>query len=692
MVCSDHGRSYVIDRCSSIRTPYSWKSHRNSKTSAIFRVQAYPDEFDWVENHQLVDRLEGTMEIVLEINKNSIQSGKATTKTVKNKIINWVDGTSLKQALRLVWQSGPYWFCADILLILAHGLVPVASLFLLKHIADMAVILFHQPAQMKPLIMLVLMLGGIHILEMLMSSLTSWVSEVQSQNLSCQVYDLLHTQSLAMDMAYYENSAYQDMYFRAQQEASYRPLMMVKALISTFQSMIMLVALAGVLVSLHWIMGTIFILSVVPGIWMRNRYTRILSEWQNQSAQAERQAHYYHWILTSDSCAKDIRMFQFGSAFKQRFQKILHTVHEGKRKILKKRMGVEISYQAAFIMAVFIAVIWVMRQMAHGLMSVGDVILCYQAVMRCQSAMKAVLSGISGLYEHGMFFKNFLAFMNLKPSITKTDYPVPVPERWTDGIRFEHVSFCYPLSSQKVLEDISLHIKPGEHIAFVGENGSGKTTLVKLLCRLYDPTQGTICLNGINIKAFDPVEFRQKISVIFQDYGKYYLTVRDNIGIGNLEAMDQNERLWNAAHLSGAYEVVERLPNGYDTMLGRLFNKGEELSTGQWQKIALARTLMKDAELIILDEPTSSLDPIAEYDLYHRLKHAMKGKTVIFITHRLSMAKLADRIVVFKHGRIVEYGCHDELIQHGGEYARLFQLHTHIQPKPKHFEVIQPFL
>jgi ATP-binding cassette subfamily B protein len=291
-----------------------------------------------------------------------------------------------------------------------------------------------------------------------------------------------------------------------------------------------------------------------------------------------------------------------------------------------------------------------------------------------QSTFQAILSAVGSIYENNLFMANLFDFLGLKPQmgITARNHILPVPLR--SGIEFRGVGFRYPESEKWALHDINLTMRPGEKIALVGPNGAGKTTLIKLLTRLYDPTEGTILIDRIDIREFDPVDLRQRIGVIFQDFVRYHLPASENIGFGQIEALDNMGQIIAAARKSGAHAIVESLPESYQTMLGRWFHGGHELSVGQWQKIALARAFMRDAEILVLDEPTASLDAETEYEIFRHFQELTVGKMAILISHRFSTVRMADRIVVIQEGRIAEIGSHQELLRQEGIYAHLFSM------------------
>jgi ATP-binding cassette subfamily B protein len=296
-----------------------------------------------------------------------------------------------------------------------------------------------------------------------------------------------------------------------------------------------------------------------------------------------------------------------------------------------------------------------------------------QAFQRGQGFLQQILSGLAGLYEDNLFLSNLFEFLDLRPKVVPPRHPRPVPKLMKTGIVFDRVSFNYPGGDRKALEDVSLTIRPGEHVALVGENGAGKTTLIKLLCRLYDPAAGAITLDGVDLREYETAALRREISVILQDYARYHMTARENIWFGDITLPHEDRQVTEAARQSGADKVINGLPRGYETILGKWFEKGEELSIGEWQKVALARAFLRASQIIVLDEPTSSLDAGAEYEVFQKFRQLAEGRTAILISHRFSTVRMADRIFVLEKGGIVDSGTHDELIGRGGMYARLFK-------------------
>jgi ATP-binding cassette subfamily B protein len=301
-------------------------------------------------------------------------------------------------------------------------------------------------------------------------------------------------------------------------------------------------------------------------------------------------------------------------------------------------------------------------------------VMYFGAFQRAQDFLREFLGGLAGLYDDNLFLTDLNTFLTLEPKVAEPARPVSFPRPMRKGIRVDHLHFAYPGSARVVLDDISLDIRPGEHVALVGENGSGKTTLIKLLCRLYDPDSGSINVDGIDIRDMATTALRNEISVVFQDYAKYHLSARENVWLGNVALAPDSLEIEQAAGQTGADRVIERLPRRWDTILGKMFDQGMDLSIGEWQKVALARAFLRDSQIIVLDEPTASLDARSEAEVFERFHELTHGRTAILISHRLSTVRMVDRIFVMRNGRIVESGPHDDLVAKGGAYAELFEL------------------
>ncbi|NEO50512.1 MAG: ABC transporter ATP-binding protein, partial [Moorea sp. SIO4A3] len=532
-------------------------------------------------------------------------------KTLRTKIQQTL---RLLPALRLVWQSSPFWTGARVGLLLVQGILPLLSIYLTKLIIDTVtygLLNTDKQAVFRDVLLFLILAGTVTLVTTICNSLGEVVNTAHSQRVTDYMQGIIHDKSLEADLEYYENALYYDTLQRAQQEAPYRPPRVLNRLTQIAQNSISLLAMVSLLLSLHWGIAGILFIAAMPAMVVRVKYSRVIYRWQRKKTPMERQSMYLGYMLTSDQFAKEIRLFDLGVFFTDWYRRIREQLYKEKVAIATGRSFANFGAQAVAGILIFSVYGFIVYQTVHGDLRLGDLVLYHQALQRGQNNIRALLTSISGLYEDNLFLANLYEFLDLKPNVVEPTYPKPIPHSMSRGIVFDHVSFQYGTTTRQALKNINLTVRPGETIALVGENGSGKTTLIKLLCRLYDPTAGSITIDGIDIRNFKIADLRRQISVIFQDYAKYNFTAKENIWLADIDLPRDHETIIDAARRSGADDVITSLPQGYNTMLGKLFDQGEELSIGQWQKIALARAFLRDSQVIVLDEPTSAMDPKA---------------------------------------------------------------------------------
>jgi len=578
-----------------------------------------------------------------------------------------------RESLRLVWNSTPGWTFTNIVMSVLRSIFPLMLIWLLKVVVDDITQAVKAGPMASDMNMLwpVLAVVIIWFLDEASSDFSNYVRKKQAFKLEIYMYGLLHAKAIKLDLINFERPEYFDCLSRASREAPWRPNSILNNLVSMLRGLLSLLLMAGLILTLHWTLAVLLLVANIPGIWLRLYYADILYNFQRTQTPEARKSAYFNWLLTGDRPSRELRLFGLGNYFISLFKKSFLKQKEEEINIIRRRTVIELISNLFKASALLITLLFIARQTINGKLSLGQMAMFLLAFRQGMMYVKDLFGAMAGLYEDGLFIGDTFEFLNLKESVTAAE-PIVAPSPLKKKIVVNNLSFTYPGNNFTTISNVSFEIKKGEIIALVGPNGAGKSTLVRLLCRLYDPDSGNVKYDGNDIRNMDPEEYRKLFSVVFQDFMLYNLSAGDNIRMGNIDEINPESGIKSSAESTGVHELINNLPNGYDTVIGNLFDDSRELSWGEWQKIALARALFRDAPVLILDEPSSALDADTEYDIFSRFREIVKGRTSILISHRFTNVSLADRIIVLDKGSIAETGTHDELMKRGGIYFTMF--------------------
>lgn len=581
-------------------------------------------------------------------------------------------------AFKLVWEASKTHALVSFGMIPFIALMPAAQSWVGKMIVDQILAAINSGADLNlgrsMVLPYVIAEFALLLLGTLLNSLQGLSNNVLRSMLSRHVNTLIIDKSINLDLQYYEDPVFYDSMQNARMRSDSSALAIVTSISQVAQQLITLVSLVILLVGFSPWLAVLVILAAIPNFLSNSRFAEMSFRALTRRAPEARLLRYIETLLTSNESIKEVKLFGLGEALKARYLNLSTQFMEEDRIIARKNTFASLAWGMLSNLAYYGSYIWVIIRTIAQEVTLGDMTMFLSVFRQSQQAVQQLLRNFSSLYENNLYLDNLVEFLKVEPALVSVKNGIIAPIPIEKGIRFENVSFRYPGSEKMVLQNINLFINAGESIALVGLNGAGKTTLIKLLTRLYDPTEGRITIDGIDLREIDLKSLHQRFGVIFQDFVRYQFSVRENIGFGQIEDLDNQSRIDMAADRGGADEVIAELPDGYDTVLGRRWNRGHELSGGQWQKIALSRAFMRKAEVLILDEPTSALDAEAEYQIFLRFRELMEGRIAVLISHRFSTVRMADRIVVLSEGRIVELGSHLELMGHNQAYAHLFNL------------------
>lgn len=587
-------------------------------------------------------------------------------------------GLNIRRAFGLVWQAHPASAMTMLGCTLVGALLPAGQAWVGKLIVDTVVnaISVHtgSDAGLRAAVPLLIAEFVLLVLQSINNQVRTLAEHVLHAHMNLDINTRIIRKALELDLTHFENPEYYDRLQNARREADWRGLQIANGSFFLVQNLITLLSFGALLLRFSPLLALVLFLATLPAFIAQSRFAELNFRVLSWRAPEARQLSYLEHLLTDFDAVKEIKLFGLGEPLLGRYASLFWKFLREDQVIAQGRSSASVGWGLVATFSYYASYAWIVYRAVGGAITLGDMTLYLGIFRSSQSTFEAIFYGLSELYENGLFMSNLFKFLDLKPQMAIAARPCSVPRKLQVGFEFQNVSFKYEGQEGYALKNVNLSIRAGEKVALVGPNGAGKTTLIKLLTRLYDPTEGRILLDGVDLRDYDLNDLRQNIGVIFQDFVRYHLTAAENVGFGQIDRLDDRERIIRAAEKSGAHPLIESLPDGYETTLGRWFSQGRDLSGGEWQKVALGRAFMRDCQVLVLDEPTAALDAENEMRVFEQFRELTSDRTAILISHRFSTVRMADRIFVVEDGQISEEGSHAELLQIAGTYARLFNL------------------
>ncbi len=588
----------------------------------------------------------------------------------------------LPPALSIVWKAAGRWTIVAFTILIIQGSLPAFLVYLTKHVVDgltLAMSLGPTREGVESFAVPAILMGAVMLLTQVLDSVGRYVSTAQADLVQDHMKGLIHRQSAALDMAFFESSESYDILNQANTQASNSPLELINNFGAILRHSVTLLAIAGLLVPYGIWLPLFLLVSTVPAFFIVFKYNRIYHDWWMSRTPDRRRAQYYDMLLTLDTTAPEIRLFDVGDYFGDAYRTVRRRLRRENLRLILKQSIAQFTAGALALLLTASVLGWMFWRSLAGAYTLGDLALFYQAFNQGQSLLRTLLGSIGQIHRNLLFLQNLFTFLDFEPRVLDPVRPGTPPKELRQGIRFENVTFRYPNSDRPALEEFELFLPAGKTTAIVGENGAGKSTIVKLICRFYDPESGRVTLDGEDLRRFSRVDLWRRITALFQFPIRYQATAAENIQMGSSDPQTGLDRVHYAARQALIHDKIMGLPKQFETHLGKWFGRGAELSGGEWQRVTLARAFYRNAPIVILDEPTSAMDSWAENEWLDRFAEVASGKTALVISHRFTTAMRADLIYVMDKGKIIEQGSHHSLLTMNGHYAQSWkaQMRSH---------------